>query len=154
MEQAQEYRTILVGIDGSEQAKQAFEKALEVAKRNRAKVIIAHVIENRLYGVMGYSANNAELLQVETDQSKEIVEEYKQKALAQGVTDIEALLTFGSPKLVLAQELPEKYQVDLIMVGQTGLNVVERWMMGSVSEYIIRHAPCDVLVVRETPTEP
>ena len=48
----------------------------------------------------------------------------------------------------LAKDIPNKYHVDLIVVGQTGMNVVERWMMGSVSEHIIRHAPCDVLIVR------
>ncbi|HHQ0107144.1 TPA: universal stress protein, partial [Listeria monocytogenes] len=37
---------------------------------------------------------------------------------------------------------------DLIMCGATGLNAVERLLIGSVSEYIIRHSPCDVLVVR------
>ena len=34
------------------------------------------------------------------------------------------------------------------MVGQSGLNAVERFMIGSVSDHVIRHAPCDVLIVR------
>ena len=34
------------------------------------------------------------------------------------------------------------------MCGASGLNAVERFMIGSVSEAIVRHAPCDVLVVR------
>jgi len=34
------------------------------------------------------------------------------------------------------------------MIGATGLNAVERLFIGSVSEYVIRNAPCDVLVVR------
>ncbi|KAB5915090.1 universal stress protein, partial [Bifidobacterium adolescentis] len=38
--------------------------------------------------------------------------------------------------------------VDLIMLGATGLNAVERLFIGSVSEYVIRNATCDVLVVR------
>ena len=37
---------------------------------------------------------------------------------------------------------------DLIMSGTSGLNAVERFIVGSVSEAIVRHAPCDVLVVR------
>lgn len=49
---------------------------------------------------------------------------------------------------MMATELPEKYDTDLIMVGQSGLNAVERLVMGSVSDHIIRTAPCDVLVVR------
>ncbi len=148
--ETQEYQVILVGIDGSDQAKEAFEKAIEVGRRNNAKVIVAHTIENRIYGVMGYSAMNANLMQEETDQAKEMLQEYKDYARAVHYDNIEIVLTFGSPKTVMAEELPEKYHADLIMVGQSGLNAVERLMTGSVSSYIIRNAQCDVLVVRST----
>jgi len=144
----QEYRVILVGIDGSQQAREAFEKAIEVGRRNNAKVIVAHVLENQIYGVMGYSAMDTELIQDETDRTKDLLEQYKDYGHKQGFDNIEAVLTYGSPKTILAKELPAEYHVDLIMVGQTGLNAVERLMMGSVSDYIIRNAPCDVLVVR------
>ena len=39
------------------------------------------------------------------------------------------------------------------MCGATGLNAVERFLIGSVSEHITRHARCDVLVVRSEDTE-
>lgn len=147
---SQEYHAILVGIDGSEQAREAFDKAIAVAKRNQAKVIVTHIIENRLYGNMGYSLTNAELLQQETDRSKDMLDEYKHDAHTKGYDNVETLLTFGSPKVLMAEELPEKYKIDLIMVGQSGLSAVEKLMMGSVSDYVIRNAPCDVLVVRPT----
>lgn len=35
------------------------------------------------------------------------------------------------------------------MVGQSGLNAVERFMTGSVASYVIRRAPCDVLIVSD-----
>ncbi len=54
----------------------------------------------------------------------------------------------GSPKQIIAKEIPEDNHVDLIMLGATGLNAVERLFIGSVSEYVIRNATCDVLVVR------
>ena len=72
MMEAQEYQTILVGTDGSDQAREAFEKALAVAKRNNSRVIVAHIIENRLYGNMGYTLTTSELIDVETARSKEI----------------------------------------------------------------------------------
>ncbi|WEG73720.1 universal stress protein [Vagococcus intermedius] len=150
MVETQEYQTILVGIDGSEQARNAFDKALFVAQRNKAKVVVVHIIENRLYGNMGYSLTNADLLQQETDRSKEVLEEYKQHAIKKGCPQVETVLAFGSPKVLMAEELPQKYQADLIMVGQSGLSAVEKLMMGSVSDYVIRNAPCDVLVVRPT----
>ena len=39
-------------------------------------------------------------------------------------------------------------KIDLILCGQSGMNRMERLMMGSVSQYIIRFAPCDVLIIR------
>lgn len=150
MLETQEYQVILVGVDGSDQAREAFDKALAVAKRNNSKVVVAHIIENRLYGNMGYSLTNADLLQKDTDRSKEMLEEYKDYAHAKGHDNVESVLTFGSPKVLMAEELPAKYHVDLIMVGQSGLSAVEKLMMGSVSDYVIRNAPCDVLVVRPT----
>ena len=49
----------------------------------------------------------------------------------------------------MANDIPSKEGVDLIMVGATGLNAFERLMVGSSSEYILRHAKVDLLVVRD-----
>lgn len=58
------------------------------------------------------------------------------------------MIEYGSPKHIIAKEIPEEKEVDLILLGATGLNAVERLFIGSVSEYVIRNATCDVLVVR------
>ncbi|MGX6961533.1 universal stress protein [Vagococcus xieshaowenii] len=144
----QEYKTILVGIDGSDQAFQAFQKAIAVAKRNDAKVVLAHIIESRLFGNTGYALTSADIIEVEKDRSKTMLQDYVEYANKQGFTNLETVLTFGTPKYVMTEELPEKYDVDLIMIGQSGLNAVERVIIGSVSEYVVRHAKCDVLIVR------
>ncbi|MCI1903506.1 universal stress protein [Enterococcus hirae] len=146
MDNSQEYAKILVGIDGSEQANDAFKKAIEVARRNNARVIVAHVIENQVYGLWGYSPVNDNLLENESDNGKSLLKQCKEYAESVNYDNIEAVLTYGSAKEVMCHELPEKYRIDLIMVGQSGLNAVERFMMGSVASYIIRNAPCDVLI--------
>ncbi|OEG09615.1 universal stress protein UspA [Enterococcus ureasiticus] len=143
----QTYKNILVGVDGSDQGNLAYQQAIEVAKRNNGRVIVAHVIENKVYMMMGYSSLNDGLLDQETESAKEILEDCKAYAKSADFTQVETVITYGVAKEVMCKELPEKYDVDLIMVGQSGLNAVERLMMGSVSSYIIRHAPCDVLIV-------
>lgn len=148
MIETQEYHSILVGIDGSEQARHAFDKALAVAKRNNAKVVVAHVIENRLYGNMGYNLASPDLIQQETDRSKELLAEYEAHAIKNGCKTVETVLAFGSAKVLMGTDLPNEHKIDLIMVGQSGLSAVEKFMIGSVSDYVIRHAPCDVLVIR------
>ncbi|WP_207696101.1 universal stress protein [Enterococcus sp. DIV0212c] len=143
----QTYKNILVGVDGSDQGKLAYQQAIEVARRNNGRVIVAHVIENQVYTMMGYSSLNDSLLDQETENAKELLAECKEYAKSVDFTQLETIVTYGVAKEVMCKALPEKYDVDLIMVGQSGLNAVERLMIGSVSSYIIRHAPCDVLIV-------
>lgn len=145
--ETQTYQTILVGVDGSEQANLAYKRAVGVAKRNQGRVVVVHVVENKLYTMMGYSTMNDSLIEQETDEAKEILDECKKYAKSVGFSQVETLITYGVAKEVMCKELPEKYHVDLIMVGQSGLNAVERMVVGSVCSYIIRHAPCDVLIV-------
>ncbi|WP_265459957.1 universal stress protein [Enterococcus sp. HY326] len=149
----QEYQRILVGIDGSQQAQEAFEKAVEVAKRNHSALFVANVLDQKAYSFIGFAPISETVVETEIDQSKSLIDAAKAYAQKAGVTEVEGILAYGSAKEAMAHQLPNKYQIDLIMVGQSGLNAVERFMLGSVSSYIIREAPCDVLVVRPTHQE-
>ncbi len=141
-----EYSKILVPVDGSNEARLAFEKAIEVAKRNRAQVLIAHIIDTRvLQTPTGFEGNFNEEIQRQTEN---LFQEYRQYAKEHDFNDIDFVLEYGSPKVYISKNIPKDYQIDLIMMGATGLNAVERLFIGSVSEYVIRNAHCDVLVVR------
>ena len=50
---------------------------------------------------------------------------------------------------MLGQTLPKEENIDLIVLGATGLSYIERIFIGSVADYIIKNAPCDTLVVRK-----
>ena len=80
--------------------------------------------------------------------TQELLNGYKEVATNAGVKDVETRLEFGSPKSIIPKKLAHEINADLIMSGTSGLNAVERFIVGSVSESIVRHAPCDVLVVR------
>lgn len=144
---AQTYQNILVGTDGSEQAMEAFKKAVAVAKRNDGTVFVANVIDHQLYSFMGYSPLNESIIDQQTEDAKKLIEECKQVAKDMGYDRIEGIVAYGSAKEAMARTLPEKYDIDLVMVGQSGLNAVERFMTGSVASYIIKEAVCDVLIV-------
>lgn len=146
----QSYKTILVGIDGSDQAEAAFVKAIQVAKRNPgATIITAHIVENHQFGAIDMPSINVEATTDEVDNLREIMQDYAKRASKQGFDQVKSILVFGSAKLLMSRQIPKEYQVDLIMVGQSGLNAMQRFMMGSVSSAIVRDAPCDVLVVRK-----
>jgi len=81
------------------------------------------------------------------------MENYKKEAHDAGVTDVDYVVDYGSPKVKIPKDIAKKYDIDLIMCGATGLNAVERFLIGSVSEHITRYARCDVLVVRSDDTD-
>jgi nucleotide-binding universal stress UspA family protein len=143
----QSYQNILVGIDGSDQATEAFKKALAVAKRNKGTVYVANVIDHQIYTFMSYSPLNENIMDQLATDAKELINQCKAIGKDFGYTKIEGIIAYGSAKEAMAKTLPEKYNIDLVMVGQSGLNAVERFMTGSVASYVIKEASCDVLIV-------
>ncbi|MBF0779198.1 universal stress protein [Streptococcus cuniculi] len=143
----QSYHTILVAVDGSKEAELALHKAIHVAKRNQARLIIAHVIDTRaLYNVAAFDATIYETLEQE---AQTLLKEYQEKALQAGLADVQIVLEFGNPKTLLAHDIPKETGADLMLLGATGLNTFERLLIGSSSEYILRHTTIDLLVVRD-----
>lgn len=142
----QQYKHILVAIDGSYEAELAFRKAVEVALRNNGQLHLIHVIDTRAFQNIS-SFDSAMVEQVSND-AKKRMEEYYQRAQKAGIKNVHYSIEFGSPKTIIAHDFPKKHHVDLIVVGATGLNAVERLLIGSVTEYVTRTANCDILVCR------
>jgi len=140
------YKNILVAVDGSTEAEWAFKKAIEIAKRNDAHIILAHIIDTRTFAtVEAYDRTIAERADMF---AKELMEKYKNEAVNAGVANVDYVVDYGSPKYRIPREISKDNKVDLIICGATGMNAVERFLIGSVSENIVRHSSCDVLVVR------
>lgn len=141
------YQNILVAVDGSEEAKLALHKAFELAKKEDATLLITHIIDTRTFAsIEQYDRTVVERAEA---YGNELLEQYKTDAEAAGVTNVKTILDFGSPKIKIPKDIANRYEVDLIITGATGLNAVERILIGSVSEAIIRNSSCDVLVVRK-----
>ncbi|RAK21243.1 nucleotide-binding universal stress UspA family protein [Anoxybacillus vitaminiphilus] len=140
------YKKILVAVDGSKEAEWAFKKAIEIAKRNDASMILSHIIDVRNLATI--EAYDRSIMERSEKYAKELLENYKKQALEAGVKEVITDIEYGSPKVKIAKEVAPKYEADLIVCGATGLNAVERFLIGSVSEHITRYAKCDVLVVR------
>lgn len=140
------YNQILVAVDGSKEAEWAFKNSIAIAKRNNATLNLANVIDTRSFAAIeAYDRSIADRAQVFAE---ELLNGYKKEAEAAGVTKVNILVEYGSPKTMISKDLANKVQADLIICGATGLSTVERFLIGSVSEHIVRSAKCDVLVVR------
>ena len=145
------YQIILVGIDGSKQSDMAFNKAVEVAKQNDAKLYLLSVINGERMpsgGPNGFGFVDRSVYKPAVETMKEKLAEYQQKAKQVGVKEVTMEVEVGNAKVELAESYPAKNDIDLIVIGATGLNVVGRLIVGSTASYTIREAPCDVTVVK------
>ena len=149
----QKYQHILVGVDGSRQAKRALDKAIAVAARNQAELIIVTDLSGgQFVGLgnteVGFGYVDQQVMDESRQHFEDLVQQYRQRAQDAGVQQVTTSVYYGHVKTDLAKTLPREFHADLSMLGATGANVVERMMLGSTAGYVIGNAVCDVLLVR------
>lgn len=141
-----EYNRIVVAVDGSSASEVAFSKAIDIVKRNNAKMLLAHIVDTKAFTTA--EAYDQLLADRTEDYANKLLNEYMEKAKHAGINDARTHIDYGSPKIKIPKDIAKKFNADLIICGATGMNAVQRFLIGSVSESITRHASCDVLVVR------
>lgn len=145
---------ILLATDGSEFSFTAAKKCCEFLKKG-AVVRILYVVEEiapaEPFGMTDEYL--AIVRQASRDVAEGVVEDTRQamEAILGGApqSGIETRTEFGRPKVKIVEEA-EKWGADLVVVGSHGRGFWGRMFLGSVSDAVVRHAPCSVLVVRET----
>jgi nucleotide-binding universal stress UspA family protein len=137
---------ILLATDGSEEATLAAQTAADLSERTGSELHLIHVGEMPLLYHPERHGYGAEYEEREKE-ARQLLEAQVERMKAAGATVAQAHLRLGrvdEEVVVLAEELG----VDLIAVGSRGLGGVKRALMGSVSDSVVRHAHCPVLVVR------
>ncbi len=155
------FHRILVAIDNLESSQDIFEQAIALAKSNQAELMILHVRSpfNDGYLVDSYLGITQLQFHEHMKQFREaedvgirMLKLLEEKAIEAGVT-AEFTQNVGDPGKVICG-LAKTWNADLIAVGRhctTGLN---EFFIGSVSNYVLHHAPCHVLVLQNDPQTP
>jgi nucleotide-binding universal stress UspA family protein len=140
------YKKILIATDGSEYTKNAVDHGIDLAKNTGAKLITTYVVDTAAFASIPMDAaweSMYELLRQEGDLAMKYVAE---KAGEEGV-EVEANIIEGHP----ADEIikySEKNSVSLIVLGTLGKSGLDRFLLGSVAEKVVRNSKIPVLVVR------
>jgi nucleotide-binding universal stress UspA family protein len=141
---------ILLATDGSEQAELAVLRAVELADATDSELHVVHVGVVPIFlqsypGTLGYYGKLYEQIE---EESKELLRKQSLRVKAAGGTVAGSHLRMGQVDLEILA-LAEELGAGLIVMGCRGLGGVRRALMGSVSDSVVRHAHCPVLVVRQ-----
>jgi nucleotide-binding universal stress UspA family protein len=141
---------ILVATDGSEEAELAALRAVDIAEKTDSELHVVHVGVVPFFlqsypGTLGYERRLYEQIE---EVSRERLRELSWRVKAAGGTVAGTHLRMGQVALEIVA-LAEELGVGLIVMGSRGLGGVRRALMGSVSDSVVRHAHCPVLVVRQ-----
>ena len=134
----QEYKRILVPVDGSQQSINAFKKAVQIAKRNNAELRLVTVVDK------ADNALEAEAIERDLDGFFKALEAHAKKENLTITKDVK----FGSARKLIAEELVKDWNIDLIVMGATGKGRIAKLIVGTVTNHVVRHARCDVLIAR------
>ena len=141
---------ILLPIDGSKFSELAIKAVMAQTKPTHADVRVLHVIEpipEYADGLSwGYGLQSANVLEEERKQAQEMVAHAAQELRDAGF-QVETVVELGDAKAVIV-DAAAQWPADLIVLGSHGRKGLERFLMGSVSEAVARHAPCSVQIVR------
>ena len=146
------YTTVLCGTDGSESSFRAVDRATAVARDAGAALILACAYRPMSAREVqdAQDALGGESYKVSgSTPAEDVLRDAADRARAIGVEDVETLPVEGDPVDALVQ-LVEKRGVDLLVVGNRGLNSLAGRLLGSVPANISHRAGCDVLIVHTT----
>lgn len=141
------YKNILIPTDGSEIAEQAVEHGIKLARALDAKVYGLYVIDISAFAGIPTEAvweSMRVLLEEEGKKALASVEELAKKL----DVEHETIIREGIPAEEIVSVAKEK-GVDLIVMGTAGRTGLDRFLLGSVAEKVVRTSSCPVMVVHK-----
>jgi len=144
------YRRILVAVDGSPAARRGLREALRLAKAQRSRLFILHVVnEFFAYDYMESAAVGTDVMAVLRDAGRRILARAQAAARRQGVRAETVMreIVGGAAAEPIAREARRR-RADLIVLGTHGRRGVRRLVLGSDAEQVVRTATVPVLLVR------
>jgi nucleotide-binding universal stress UspA family protein len=146
---------VLLATDGSERSHHAAQQALRLFGADHDWVVATAIAIEPWIGIADaggiegplYTPEEMEQARVESQAAAEAI--LTEAVGALGLTGADQRVEKGDPGDAICR-LAEEIRPDVVVVGSHGRGIVRRALLGSVSDYIVRHAPCPVLVVRDT----
>jgi len=138
-------RNIVIATDGSENTQKAISYGIKLAKLSGATVHALHVLDTSSIS-QSWTAGKETMHEVLTKDGQKATSKVKECGVASGV-DVKEVLLEGHPSKEII-DFAENNDIDLIVMGTLGKTGLDRFLMGSVAETVVRDSKVPVLVVR------
>lgn len=137
-----DFKKVLFATDGSKYSKSAEKKAIDFAKSYGGEIAVISVVDvpSEFY------AESPKTIEELVNKAKGYVEDVKREAQSEGVK-AETIVREGEAYQVIT-DLAKKLDAGIIVMGSHGRTGLKRLLMGSVTEKVIGHTPCPVLVAK------
>jgi nucleotide-binding universal stress UspA family protein len=138
------FKTILVGMDGSDYAKRALAFAVRLARREDASLRLAHVEED----VVGIVGKGGGPIRASKDEIQPEIERQAEELRSQGIetsVDVTSVMLGGAAPAIA--RIADEADADLIVVGSRGHSALAGVLLGSVAQRLLHLAKMPVMVV-------
>lgn len=143
------YANILVPIDGSDTSTRGLTEAIKIAKEQHARVRLVHVINELIMSAPHDAAFAVQLSDRLQEFGRTVLKEGEAKVRAAGI-QVDSICddVIGGQAGVQIVHHANAWPADLIVMGTHGRRGLRRIVMGSDAEYVVRHTPVPVLLIR------
>jgi len=140
------YEDILVPTDGSEGTDAAVEHALDIAEKYDATVHVVYVVNTSAYSTLPADSNWESITAALEDEGKKATSEIVERMSDEGVNAVPSIEEGIPHKTILSYA--DENGIDLIVMGTHGKSGLDRLLLGSVTEKVVRASKVPVLTVR------
>ena len=144
------YESVLVPTDGSDCANEALETSVDVASEEAADLHLLSVVDVTSLGVDVRIQMQVQFLE---ENATEIVEDATEFATDASLESVSGSVALGTSVHGKILSYIHEHDVDLVVLGTHGRTRFDRYMLGSVTEKLVRTSPIPVLTVRTVETE-
>jgi nucleotide-binding universal stress UspA family protein len=144
------YQRILVPVDGTSTAAQGLREAIELARDQKAEILLLHIVDEWRVAAGDIAAVNLDAgAKALREAGAELLKRAEARVREAGIGVKTALVEeLGVPVGECIVQRARQWPADLIVCGTHGRRGMSRLLLGSSAEYILRHAPVPVLLVR------
>jgi len=143
------YKRILVPVDGSPTASKGLQAAIKLARENRARLLLLHVVEEySAFIAPEVGASLGPILDSLRASGKRTLARIARSAGKSGLKPQSVLVeNFGGRVADTIVQQARRLRADLIVMGTHGRRGVKRVLLGSDAELVVRYSPVPVLLV-------